>query len=97
MVAVLLTVLLKGNTPEAEAVLWPNIHLKWLSGKKFACNSGDLGWEDPLEEGMSTHSSILTWRIPWTEEPGGLQAVGSQSRTQLSTCAHLETRLPLLL
>ena len=31
-----------------------------------------LGWEDPLEEGMATHSSILSWRIPWTEEPGGL-------------------------
>ena len=30
-----------------------------------------LGWEDPLEEGMATHSSILAWRIPWTEEPGG--------------------------
>ena len=32
-----------------------------------------LGWEDPLEEGMAAHSSILAWRIPWTEEPGGLQ------------------------
>ena len=31
-----------------------------------------LGWEETLEEGMSTHSSVLTWRIPWTEEPGGL-------------------------
>ena len=37
-----------------------------------------LGWEDPLEEEMTTHSSILAWRIPWTEEPGGLQPVGSQ-------------------
>ena len=37
-----------------------------------------LGWEDPLEEGMATHSSILAWRIPWTEEPGGLQSIGSQ-------------------
>ena len=36
-----------------------------------------LGWEDPLEEGMATHSSILAWRIPWTEEPGGLQSMGS--------------------
>ena len=32
-----------------------------------------LGWEDPLEKGMATHSSILAWRMPWTEEPGGLQ------------------------
>ena len=37
-----------------------------------------LGWEDPLEEGMATHSSILAWRIPWTEEPGGLQSTGLQ-------------------
>ena len=37
-----------------------------------------LGWEDPLEEGMATHSSILAWRIPRTEEPGGLQSTGSQ-------------------
>ena len=37
-----------------------------------------LGQEDPLEEGMATHSSILAWRIPWTEEPGGLQSVESQ-------------------
>ena len=42
-----------------------------------------LGQEDPLEEGMATHSSILAWRIPWTEEPGGLQSMGSQSRTRL--------------
>ena len=37
-----------------------------------------LGWEDPLEEGMATHSSILAWEIPWTEEPGGLQSIGLQ-------------------
>ena len=37
-----------------------------------------LGQEDPLEKGMATHSSILAWRIPWTEEPGGLQSKGSQ-------------------
>ena len=37
-----------------------------------------LGWKDPLEKGMATHSSIFTWRIPWTEEPGGLQSMGSQ-------------------
>ena len=35
-----------------------------------------LGWEDTLEKGMATHSSILTWRIPWAEEPGGLQSMG---------------------
>ena len=37
-----------------------------------------LGWEDPLEKGMATHSSFLAWRIPWTEEPGRLQSMGSQ-------------------
>ena len=37
-----------------------------------------LDWEDALEEGMTTHSSMLAWRIPWTEEPGGLESMGSQ-------------------
>ena len=37
-----------------------------------------LGWEDSLEEGVATHSSVLIWRIPWTEELGGLQSMGSQ-------------------
>ena len=37
-----------------------------------------LGWEDPLEKGMATHSSVLAWKIPWTEEPGGIQSTGSQ-------------------
>ena len=37
-----------------------------------------LGWEGPLEVGMAAHSSITAWRIPWTEEPGGLQSMGSQ-------------------
>ena len=38
-----------------------------------------LSWEDPLEESMATHSSVLVWRIPWTEEPGRLQFKGSRS------------------
>ena len=52
--------------------------------KAFACNAGDLGLiprsgrEDPLEKEMATHSSILAWRIPWSEELGGLQSTGSQ-------------------
>ena len=37
-----------------------------------------LGWEDPLKEEMATHSNILAWKIPWTEEPGGLHSMGSQ-------------------
>ena len=61
----------------------------WLSGKEYACNAGDLGLipelEDPLEKEMVTHSNILAWEIPWTEEPGRLQFMGSQkSWTQLS-------------
>ena len=43
-----------------------------------------LGWEDPLEKEMATHSSILAWRIPWTEELGGLQSMESQSWIRLS-------------
>jgi len=52
-------------------------------GKESACNAGELGsilgLEDPLEKGMVTHSSVLAGRIPWTEEPGRLQSIGSQS------------------
>ena len=53
--------------------------------KNPPANAGDvrdmgsnLGLEDPLEEGMATHSSIPAWRIPWTEDPGGLPSIGSQ-------------------
>ena len=53
--------------------------------KKLPTNAGDiemqvqsLGQEDPLEKGMATHSSVLAWRIPWTEQPGRLQSIGSQ-------------------
>ena len=48
-------------------------------GKESASNEGDLGTlgqEDPLEKGMAIHSSILAWRIPWTEEPGELESMG---------------------
>ena len=47
-----------------------------------------LGWEDPLEKGMATHSSILTWRIPWTQEPGGLQSMGSQRADTTEQLTH---------
>ena len=52
-------------------------------GKESVCKPGktqvpSLGRQDPLEEGMATHSSILAWRIPWTEEPGGLQSMQLQ-------------------
>ena len=51
---------------------------KWLNGKESTCQEArvqSMGQEDPLEEEMATHSSILAWRIPWTEEPGGLQFI----------------------
>ena len=52
------------------------------NSKESACNVGDLGsipgQEEPLEKGMATHSSILAWRIPWMEETGWLQSMGSQ-------------------
>ena len=53
-----------------------------------------LGWEDPLEKEMAIHSSTTAWKIPWTEEPGRLQSMGSQSRTQLSdfTSLHFKKR-----
>ena len=58
---------------------------RWCSGKEPTCQCRrhetqvlSLGQEDPLEEGMATHCSILAWRIPWTEEPGGLLSTGSQ-------------------
>ena len=47
-----------------------------------------LGQQDPLENKMATHSSILAWTIPWTEEPGGLQSMGSQSWTRLSNFSY---------
>ena len=58
--------------------------------KNPPANAGDIrgtgsipGFEDPLEMGMAAHSSILAWKIPWTEEPGGLQPIASQNQTQL--------------
>ena len=60
---------LSGRFPSGSAV------------KEFACNAGatgGLGLEDPLEKEVAPHSSILSWRIPWTEEAGGLQSMGSQ-------------------
>ena len=57
-------------------------YLGGSDGKASTWNAGDpasiLGWEDSLEEGLATHPRILAWRIPWTEEPGGLQAIASQ-------------------
>ena len=53
----------------------PTIQKTWVQS---------LGWENPLEKGMATHSGILAWRIKWTEEPEGLQSMGFQSQTRLN-------------
>ena len=55
---------------------WRRIHLPIQKTQETWVMS--LGWEDPLEQKMATHFSIPAWRIPWTEEPGGLQSMGSQ-------------------
>ena len=74
---------------------WKSSPCKRDLNKKLPCfptqevQVQSLGQEDPLEKGMATHSSILAWRIPWTEEPGGLQSMGSQRvRHNLSTKPH---------
>ena len=75
--------------PRAEPQFGPALELTpmWCSGKESACQRRrhkrrgrvrSLGWDYPLEEEMATRSSILAWRIPWTEEPGGLQSIGWQ-------------------
>ena len=63
-------------------IIIASIYEGFLGGsevKASACNVGDLvrslGWEDPLEQEMATHTSILAWKIPWTEEPGGLYSL----------------------
>ena len=52
------------------------------SGKEPACHRQGFPWEDPLEEDMANHSSTLAWRIPWTEEPGGLHEISESFRTE---------------
>ena len=60
----------------------PGVLPRWLGGRESTCQAGDvgliMGQEDPLEKRIATHSSILAWGIPWTEEPGGQQSMGSQ-------------------
>ena len=70
-----------GGASGKEPICWCRRH------KRLRVRS--LDWEDPLEEGMATHSRILAWRIPWTEKPGGLQSIGSQKvRRDWSDLAH---------
>ena len=72
------------NTAESSRLTDPGLPRE-ASGEGSASQSskqrgavGSLGLEDPLEEGVATHPSVLAWRTPWTEEPGGLQPTGSQ-------------------
>ena len=67
------------NAKEAEIELFYKVvkNLPSMQETKEA-RVQSLGQEDPLEEGMATHSSVLAWKIPWTEEPGGLQSRGSE-------------------
>ena len=69
---------------------WQRIYLPVWETQETQVQS--LGWEDPLEKEKATHSSILVWEIPWTEEPGGLQSMGLQKNwtQQLSTHAHTQ-------
>ena len=72
---------------------------RWCSGKESTCQCRrhkrhrfkSLGQEDPLEEGMATHSSILAWSISWTEKPGGLQTTESQRTGQAEMTYHART------
>ena len=74
---------------------------RWLSGKESACQCRrhrrpgfeSLGGEDPLEEEMATHSSILVWRIPWAEEPNGLRFTGCKD---VNRAEHSRTLAPPL-
>ena len=64
-----------------ENMKWPIVQMGFPGGsvvKNTPANVGSLGREDPLEEELATHSSILAWRIPWTEEPGSLHSMGLQ-------------------
>ena len=68
----------KNSKASSMTQMIKNVLAMWETGLR------SLGWEDPLEKGMATRSSILAWRIPWTEEPVGLQSMGLQSQTRLS-------------
>ena len=65
---------------EVWIIIWASLVAQMLKNLPAMQETqvGSLDWEDPLKKGMATHSSILAWRIPWAEEPGGLQSLGSQ-------------------
>ena len=66
-------------TRASQVAQWvKNHHAMLEKWKTWVCS---LGWEDPLEEEMATHPSIIAWKIPWTKKPGMVQSIASQSRT----------------
>ena len=72
---------------------------RWLSGKRIRLPTQEtqvqpLGWEDLLEKKMASHSNILSWKIPWTEEPDGLQSMGSQRVRHDWVTKHTAQHLP---
>ena len=73
----------------SQVTQWYRIHVPLLEMQETRAQS--LSLEDPLEKEMATHSSILAWKIPCTEDPGGLQSMGSQSQTLLINWAHVHT------
>ena len=83
-----------------EDVVYVNIYLSFHTGsdgKESACDEGELGsvlgQDDPLEKRMATHTSVLAWRVPWTEEPGGLSpcSLKESHATQRFTHTHTHT------
>ena len=70
----------KGGLKWKESDVWASLVAQMVKNLPAMWETWvqSLGWGDPLEKGMATHSGILAWRIPWTEEPGGLQSMGSQ-------------------
>ena len=77
---------------------------RWHSGKESTCRCRrqetwvwSLGWEDPLEKEMATYSNILAWKIPWTEEHGGLQSIGSQEVRHNWACTQTSVSMILKL
>ena len=73
-----MAVLKLGDGISLVAQMVKHLSTMWKTWVRF------LGWEDPLEKEMAIHSSTIAWKIPWAEEPGRLQSVGSQSWTRLN-------------
>ena len=77
---------LPGGTSDKEST---------CQGRRLEIGVQSLGQEDPLEAGIGTHSSILAWKIPQTEEPGGLQSMKSQRVGQDRVCTHTHAHIPI--